>query len=91
VHDFEATYGAYGDFQWRMERYWSLRWLIQEGVRIAEAQVVRDNLVRLEGLPFFTRVHSLPALGPGTRVELEIERIDLLEVELRARFVQVKS
>ncbi len=85
VHDFDTTYSLYADFQWRMERYWCLRWLQQEKVAIAGGAVLRDNLVRLERLPLVVRVPSLPELPPGTRVELEVAGIDLMEVELQCR------
>ena len=85
VHDFDATYSHYADFQWRMERYWCLRWLQQEGISIAGGEVLRDNLVRLECLPLVIRVPSLPELPAGTRVELEVAQIDLIEAEVQCR------
>jgi exoribonuclease-2 len=65
-----------------METYWSLRWLLQEGTATADAFVLRENLVRLDGLPLITRVPSLPELAPGTRVRLEVQAIDLVERSL---------
>jgi exoribonuclease-2 len=76
---FEVTYARYDEHQRGMEHYWCLRWLEQEGVREASAVVLRENLVRFEGLPLTVRVPSLPVLEPGARVRLEIRGIDLLE------------
>ncbi|MCC6474360.1 MAG: RNB domain-containing ribonuclease [Burkholderiales bacterium] len=86
VHAFETAHAAYGEFQWAMERYWCLRWLVQEGVGVAEAEVLRENLVRFTRLPLTLRVPSLPDLAAGTRVELEVVQVDLLEAELRCRY-----
>jgi exoribonuclease II len=86
VHDFEATYAAYDDFQGRMERYWCLRWLLQEKAETVVARVVRENLVKFEGLPLYVKVASLPQLSPGDRVELEVTAVDLVDCELHCRF-----
>ncbi|HUW38168.1 MAG TPA: RNB domain-containing ribonuclease [Rhodocyclaceae bacterium] len=89
LRDFELTYAAYAEFQRAMERYWCLRWLLQEGVGQMDASVLRENLVRVDGLPLVLRVPSLPPQERGVRVRLEFEKIDLLEAETRARLVEV--
>lgn len=86
LRDFELAYDAYAEFQRTMERYWCLRWLLQEDVREVVAQVLREDLVRLEILPYVTRVPGLPMLQPGSRVELAIQSVDLLEIDLRCEF-----
>ena len=86
LRDFELAHDAYGEFQRQMERYWCLRWLIQEGRHTAAATVIRESLARFDELPLVVRVPSLPALDPGARVELAITDIDLLELALRCEF-----
>jgi exoribonuclease-2 len=83
---FEVTYARYDEYQRSMETYWSLRWLLQEEIRTLEAVVLRENLVRIEGLPLVTRVSSAPTLVPGTRVGLEVTAIDLLERSLACAY-----
>jgi exoribonuclease-2 len=85
---FEVTYTRYDEHQRAMEAYWSLRWLQQESVSTIGALVLRENLVRLEGLPLTVRVPSLPALDPGARVRLAIEAVDLLERSVACRFLE---
>lgn len=86
IRDFELTYEIYADFQRQMERYWCLRWIVQEQARMLNAQVIRDTLVRLERLPLVLRVPSVPDLAPGTRVELEIGAVDLIELAVTCEF-----
>ncbi len=83
---FEMTYNAYGEFQMRMERYWCCQYLIQEGIEQVQATVWRENLVRLEGMHFITKVPSLPELKAGTEVSLKIYHIDLLLINVDCKF-----
>jgi len=86
MRNFDMTYNAYNEFQNRMERYWCLQYLLQEGIQEVQATVWRENLVRFDDMPYITKVHSLPELAVGTRVTLEIKRIDTLMMEVDTRF-----
>jgi exoribonuclease-2 len=83
MRDFEATHAAYDQFQRAMEHYWCLRWLLQEGIEVASAEVVRENVVKLAGIPLYVRVPSLPDLPPGTPVEVEVAGVDLIDTHVR--------
>jgi exoribonuclease-2 len=86
MRDFEQAYEAYGEFQRTMERYWCLRWLLQEGVTVTAAEVIRENLVKIAGIPLITKVPALPELEAGTPVELAISDVDLLALTFRAEY-----
>ncbi|MFW5431397.1 MAG: ribonuclease catalytic domain-containing protein [Methylophilaceae bacterium] len=86
MRDFDQTYQTYNDFQTRMERYWCLQYLIQEGLTEVTATVWRENLVRLDGMFFITKVPSLPELKVGTQVRLEIKHVDTLLMELNCKY-----
>jgi exoribonuclease-2 len=89
MRNFEITYHAYSDFQTRMERYWSLQYVIQENIKEVHATVWRENLVRLDNPPYMTKVYGLPELKPGTRVSLQVQEVDTLLMELRTKFMGV--
>ncbi|BBJ24711.1 ribonuclease catalytic domain-containing protein [Candidatus Nitrotoga sp. AM1P] len=87
MRDFDTAYTLYNEFQRNMERYWCLRWLLQENIQQAEALVLRENLVKFVHIPLVGRIPSLPELPPNTRVILEIGDIDLLDLNFNARFI----
>lgn len=92
LSNFDAAYSAYNDFQRQMERYWCLRWLLQENVQQIEAMLLRENLVRLSGVPLAGRIPSIPELLPAnTMVTLEMGEIDLLDLSFNARFVSAAT
>jgi exoribonuclease-2 len=94
LRDFELTYAAYADFQRGMERYWCLRWLLQAGMTTGSGRVLRESLVRLDAVPLVLRVPSLPdlAIAPrGAHVMLSLDGIDLLEAEIRPRYLELAA
>lgn len=86
VREFELAYDAYNDFQRRLERYWMLRWLIQENVSEVTASVIREDLVRFDSLPMVTRAPSVAGIAPGSKVRLAISDIDLLDISFHAEY-----
>jgi exoribonuclease-2 len=91
MRDFELASDTYAEFQRTMERYWCLRWLIQERMEMTSAEVVRDNLVKIDRIPLIARVTSLPILALGAKVELKISDIDLLELTFHAEYSRSAS
>jgi exoribonuclease-2 len=92
LRDFDTMYTVYGDFQRQMERYWCMRWLQQE-MKVSEELVVsgivlRDNLVKLSAIPLVIKVSSLPELPVNTQVQLAVVSVDLLDLEVKTRFIE---
>jgi exoribonuclease-2 len=85
ISAFEGAYSAYSGFQQGIERYWTLRWLAQNGVEHLDAAVMKDGLVRAETLPLVVRVPGTESLPRGSRVRLRITGMDLLTLDLHAQ------
>ena len=77
LRDFDTAYAAYADFQRQMEAYWSLVYLQQQGTSELTATILKEDLVRIEGLPLVTRATGIPfdAL-PKSQVLLKITELN---------------
>lgn len=89
LRDFDAAYSAYLGFQDRMEHFWCLRWFSQEGISEPTASYIKEDLVRIDGVPMRQRIPGLPELAAGDRIKLQIIRIDELMQEIEFRFIEV--
>ncbi|TXT24356.1 MAG: exoribonuclease II [Gallionellaceae bacterium] len=65
MRDFDAAHTAYNEFQRGMERYWCLRWLMQEQ---AAREALSPTLSRVAGLP---SPQPSPASGRGGEREMQ--------------------
>jgi exoribonuclease-2 len=68
-----------------MERYWALRWIRQEGLERLSATVLKGDVLRIDGMPFITRLPGLPELPRGQRLELDVVATHLIDLTLEAR------
>ena len=77
LRDFDTAYAAYADFQREMESYWSLVYLQQQGTKELTATLLKEDLVRIDGLPMVARATGIPfdAL-PRSQMLLAITEVD---------------
>jgi exoribonuclease-2 len=87
ISAFDAAYAAYADFQHGIERYWTIRWLAQEGVAELDAAVMKDGLVRADRLPLVFKALGCEALPRGTRVRVRITGSDAMTLDVHASLV----
>lgn len=89
ISNFDSKYTAFNDFQVRMNRYWSLRWIEQEHIEKIQVTVVKGDLVRLEGLPMMQRVPGLPEFSKGQNLLMQVVGVDYIELVLELRLIEI--
>ena len=90
--EFDANYSAYNAYQQIAEKYWCLRNIAKEGLPwVGNVQVQKEGLVRFETMPLRIVVPELQQTPRGTRVEIEITRIDLLELSASVRVLEMQN
>jgi exoribonuclease-2 len=85
---FDAAYTAYNTNQAGMERFWTLKYLQQQGVRELEATVFKEGLARADTLPLVLPVLGAADLPRGARVRLKLGEIDLITLDVSGTVVQ---
>lgn len=89
ISSFEAAYAAYAEYQTRMERFWCLRWLVQENRKQVVASVLKGDAVRLNEIPLLLQVPGLGVHARGTQLLLDILSIDDVTLDVSCRVAQV--
>ena len=84
ISSFDAAYSAYNDFQHAIERFWALRWLQQQSVQELDAAVMKEGLVRADGVPLVFRALGCEQLPRGARVRVRVNAVDLLTLDVHA-------
>lgn len=90
LSQFEACYQAYHDFQDMMEQYWSLVWIEQENIKELKATVLKEDLVRIDGLPLIAKVTGIPIeIMPKTKIQVTVSEVDSEKQFIALRYIKV--
>lgn len=84
ISGFDEAYTAYNGFQNGIERYWTLRYLAQNGLDELDASVMKDGLVRADTLPLVFKAIGAERLPRGARVRVKVTGTDLLTLDVQA-------
>jgi len=79
---FDAAYSAYNGFQSGIERYWTLKYLEQNGITELTATGFKDNLVRADDLPLVLGAMGAQGLPRGARVRIKLGAIDEITLDV---------
>ena len=88
ISGFDAAYSAYNANQAGMERYWTLKYIQQQGLREIEATVFKEGLARADNLPLVLPVLGTADLPRGSRVRLKLGEIDLITLDVGGTVIQ---
>lgn len=82
ISGFDAAYSAYNGFQAGIERYWTLKYLQQNGITELVATAFKDNLVRADELPLVLAAVGAQGLPRGAKVRVRLGEIDEITLDL---------
>jgi exoribonuclease-2 len=88
ISGFDAAYSAYNGFQAGIERYWTLKYLQQQGITELTAAAFKDNLVRADELPLVLGAAGAQGLPRGARVRVRIGSIDEITLDVHGTVIE---
>lgn len=88
ISAFDAAYAAYNANQAGMERYWTLKYIAQNGIAELDATVFKEGLARADLLPLVLPVLGASDLPRGARVRLKLGEIDLVTLDVAGTVLQ---
>ncbi len=92
VDNFDTKYTRYIDFQNKMERYWSLKYLIQEEISEIDGIFLYKSTVSLSGVPIQIDVANFSTPKPkGTKLRLKIFNINLSTTNFDFKIISIEE
>ncbi len=84
ISSFDAAYAAYNGYQGAMERFWTLKYLQQQGITELDVSLFKDNLARADALPLVLPLLGAAGLPRGARVRVRLGEIDEVTLDISA-------
>ena len=93
ISSFDTAYSAYNGYQAGMERFWTLKYLEQNGITEIEASVIKEGpggsfLVRADNLPLVLPVLGAQGLPRGARLKLRLGEIDEITLDVNGTLIE---
>ena len=82
ISSFDAAYSGYNAYQGAMERFWTLKYLQQNGISEIEATVFKENMVRADDLPLVLPVAGASGMPRGARLRVRLGDIDEVSLDV---------
>lgn len=88
ISAFDATYSAYNGFQGGMERFWTMRYVEQQGLTELVASVFKENMVRADDIPLVLPVMGAQGLARGAKVRVKLGEMDFITLDVNGTVVE---
>ena len=82
ISSFDAAYSAYNGYQSGIERFWTLKYLEQNGITELNCTAFKDHLVRADDLPLVLGASGAQGLPRGARVRVKLGEIDEMTLDV---------
>ena len=93
ISSFDAAYSAYNGYQAGMERFWTLKYLEQNGITELNATVFKEGpggsfLVRADELPLVFPVLGAQNLPRGARLKVKLGEVDEITLDIHGTVIE---
>ena len=93
ISSFDAAYSAYNGYQAGMERFWTLKYVEQNGITELNATVFKEGpggsfLVRADELPLVFPVLGAQNLPRGARLKVKLGEVDEITLDLHGTVLE---
>jgi exoribonuclease II len=88
ISGFDAAYAAYNGHQAGMERFWTLKYIQQQGLTELVGTAFKEGLIRADDLPLVLPVLGAGDLPRGAKVRVKLGEIDLITLDVAGTVIE---